>query len=200
MVRALIPETKSPYERRPAVFLDKDGTLVVDVPFNVNPSLIELAPASLRGLRSLQRDGFRLVVISNQSGLALNYFTKEELEESLSFLHQLLLQHDIALDGIYYCPHAQACGCRKPSPGLFFNAAEDLNIELSSSWMIGDILHDIEAGHRAGCRSVLIDNGNETEWDLSPPYRVPYTKVVSIDDAADRILENGSNQTKEYHS
>ena len=92
-------------------------------------------------------------------------------------LADLLFRENLSLDGFYYCPHhplgtvgsyATVCTCRKPSPGMLIKAAHDHDINLRESWMIGDILHDVEAGNRAGCRTLLIDNGNETEWRLGP--------------------------------
>lgn len=183
---------------RPAVFLDKDGTVVKDVPFNVRGELIEVPPETLEGLRELASAGYPLIIVSNQSGLALGIFTQEELEEYLLCLSELLLSNGVPLTAIFYCPHhvqgvvsrfTESCSCRKPLHGLFLEAKALLGIDLSSSWMIGDILHDVEAGHRAGCRSILIDNGNETEWDLNSPLRVPLAKVKSINEAARVILD-----------
>ncbi len=99
---------------------------------------------------------------------------------------------DVRLSGFYYCPHhphgkipeyAVDCFCRKPRPGLLQKAALEHEIDLASSWLVGDILHDIEAGNRAGCRTVLIDNGNEAEWDLSPR-RQPEFIVKNVYEAA----------------
>jgi len=172
--------------------------VVRDVPFNVRGDLIEFPAESLEGLKDLSSAGYPLIIISNQSGLALGLFTQEELDEYLFALTELLGRNGIPLTAIFYCPHhpngvvshyTDACSCRKPQDGLFIEARDLLGIDLSSSWMIGDILHDVEAGHRAGCRSILIDNGNETEWDLSSPLRIPEAKVTSINEAARLILD-----------
>lgn len=197
-MRAPIPGCRQVTQGRPAVFLDKDGTVVRDVPFNVRGDLIEFPAESLEGLKDLSSAGYPLIIISNQSGLALGLFTQEELDEYLFALTELLGRNGIPLTAIFYCPHhpngvvshyTDACSCRKPQDGLFIEARDLLGIDLSSSWMIGDILHDVEAGHRAGCRSILIDNGNETEWDLSSPLRIPEAKVTSINEAARLILD-----------
>jgi D,D-heptose 1,7-bisphosphate phosphatase len=167
-----------------AIFLDKDGTLIVDVPYNVDPEKIRLTPGAIEGLQALQRAGYLLIVISNQSGIARGYFPETALVAVEERLHELLAEHGILLAGIYYCPHhpegvvkeyAIVCSCRKPAPGLLLQAACDLNIDLGLSWFIGDILDDVEAGHRAGCKTVLIDNGNETEWQLSAERSPDYT-------------------------
>jgi len=179
-----------------AIFLDKDGTLVVDVPYNVDPRRIVLAPGVVTGLKRLSDAGFKLVVISNQSGVAHGYFGEEALRGVLLKLTELLGEHAVRLDGFYYCPHhpqgevehyAQACECRKPMPGMIQRAARELQIDVGRSWMIGDILHDVEAGHRAGCRSVLIDNGNETRWVMND-VRQPEHRAADMEAAAQWIL------------
>lgn len=179
-----------------AVFLDKDGTLIPDIPYNVDPEQITLQENSAEGLRSLHEKGYRLIVVSNQSGIAHGYFTEEAMAPVNEKLKQLLAAHGIKLTGFYYCPHhpeglideyATDCFCRKPLPGMLYHAATVHRIDLTASWMIGDILNDVEAGNRAGCRTILIDNGNETEW-LSGRYRVPTITCASINEAALHIL------------
>ncbi len=180
-----------------AVFLDKDGTLVRDVPYNVDPARMELMPGAAEGLRELQRAGYRLVVVSNQSGVARGYFGEEDLVAVRERLRQLLAEACVALDGFYYCPHhpqgrvaeyAIACACRKPAPGLLMRAAREQGLVLEQSWMIGDILDDVEAGRRAGCQTILIDNGNETEWVMSR-LREPGYVARDLRQAAQLILE-----------
>lgn len=182
-----------------AVFLDKDGTLIDDVPYNVDPARIRLAPGAAEGLPRLHAAGYRLIVISNQSGIARGYFPEEALQAVHDRLLQLVGELGVPLDGFFYCPHhpegtvpayAVACDCRKPEPGLIRLAAREQEIVLEESWFIGDILDDIEAGRRAGCRTVLIDNGNETEWKRSP-LRRPHLVVRDLEDAARRITAAG---------
>ena len=160
-----------------AIFIDKDGTLVEDVPHNVNPALLTLTWQAGQALQLFRRLGYALIVVSNQSGIAHGLFTETSLAHVQHRLGELLAQYSVALDGFYYCPHspegvisryAIACTCRKPMPGMLFRAAREHGIDLSRSWMIGDILNDVEAGRRAGCRTVLIDNGTETEGKMSP--------------------------------
>jgi D,D-heptose 1,7-bisphosphate phosphatase len=183
---------------RRAVFLDKDGTLVEDVPYNVKPELIRLAPGAEEALRKLHHAGYLLVIITNQAGVARGFFSEHELA-SLEQTFREIFQNQIGvpLAGFYYCPHhpqgtirayALECDCRKPAPGLLLHAARDLEIDLSRSWMIGDILNDVEAGKSAGCSTMLVDNGNETEWVLTEARR-PEFIVNNLIDAADFILE-----------
>ncbi|MDF2431775.1 MAG: D-glycero-D-manno-heptose 1,7-bisphosphate phosphatase [Mucilaginibacter sp.] len=185
-----------------AVFLDKDGTLVIDVPYNVDPDKIVLSDHCLKGLKRLQENGYLLILITNQSGIARGYFKEEDLIGVEQKIRDMLGHEEIALDGFYYCPHhpegivtslAINCDCRKPEAGMLLKAAKEMGIDLNSSWMIGDILNDIEAGNRAGCKSILIDNGNETEWLLNEK-RQPLIKVKDIDEAAIYILEKYGEQ------
>ncbi|HVS94633.1 MAG TPA: HAD family hydrolase [Mucilaginibacter sp.] len=181
-----------------AVFIDKDGTLIHDVPYNVDADFIALQDDSVEGLKMLCDNGYKLIVVSNQSGVACGYFSEEDMFIVEHKLRSLLRPFGIALTGFYFCPHyangiiqeyAVDCYCRKPMPGMLLHAAEVHNIDLTSSWMIGDILNDVEAGNRAGCRTILIDNGNETEW-LPGKYRVPAITCHTINGAADCILNH----------
>ncbi len=183
-----------------AVFLDKDGTLVEDLPYNVNPERIALTPGALDGLARLHRAGYRLVVVTNQSGVARGYFGEDALFPVERRVRELLARAGILLAGFYYCPHhpdgiipryATECDCRKPAPGLILNAALRHGIDLAQSWMVGDILNDIEAGRRAGCRTILLNNGHETEWRLSN-LRQPHYVAEDLSQAAGLILSPGS--------
>jgi len=161
----------------PAVFLDKDGTLIENVPYNIDPALIRLADGALQSLDLLQQAGYQVIVVSNQSGVARGYFGERDLIPVESRLRQQLAEGSVALSGFYYCPHhpegalqlySRECVCRKPKPGMLFEAARHHRINLSTSWLIGDILDDIESGNRAGCRTILLDNDHETEWRITP--------------------------------
>jgi len=181
---------------RKAVFLDKDGTLIVDKPYNVNPEHVVLEAGVIEGLLILQKLGYHLIVVSNQPGVALRLFDQDKLEMLITCMKALFKNQGIKLDAFYYCPHLPensqgyySCDCRKPQPGLLLRAASEWNIDLHSSWMIGDILNDVEAGNLAGCRSILIDNGNETEWDMSET-RVPEFKAQDFLGAAMYISNN----------
>jgi D-glycero-D-manno-heptose 1,7-bisphosphate phosphatase len=136
-----------------------------------------------------------VIVVSNQSGVARGFFAEMALGPVAVRLRALLQTCGVPLGGFYYCPHhpegsippyATSCDCRKPAPGLLTRAAREHCIDLQQSWMIGDILDDIEAGRRAGCRTLLIDNGGETEW-LWSPLRTPHSWAPDLAHAAQII-------------
>jgi D-glycero-D-manno-heptose 1,7-bisphosphate phosphatase len=181
-----------------AIFLDKDGTLIENVPYNVDRSRIQLRPGAVDALLLLSGLGYELVLVSNQPGVALGLFPPGALAAVEEHLDDLFAAHGFRLLGCYWCPHhpdgpvadyALTCGCRKPLPGLLEEAAADHDIDLAASWMIGDILHDVEAGNRAGCRTILVDVGNETEWQ-DGPWRTPHYMATDLLDAAAYILDD----------
>lgn len=179
---------------RPAVFVDKDGTLVEDVPYNVDPALLRFTPHALEGLRLLAERGYPLIVVTNQPGLAYGMFTRAQLTQLQLALAEMLQGEGVPLTDFYACTHAPGpagpvpgCLCRKPAPGLLRQAARTHRIDLQRSWMVGDILDDIEAGRRAGCRTVLLDVGSETVWRMSP-LRTPHHRASNLLEAARAII------------
>lgn len=182
-------------QRRPGILLDKDGTLLENVPYNVDPARMRLAPAADRALRRLGALGVPLIVVSNQPGIALGRFAPEALDAVRQRLSELFEANGAALADFLYCPHhpdgqvlayAERCRCRKPGPAMLEQAAARHGLDLRRSWMVGDILDDVEAGRAAGCRAILVDCGNETEWVRSP-MRTPDHIVPDLDAAA-RII------------
>jgi histidinol-phosphate phosphatase family protein len=179
-----------------AVFLDKDGTLIHDVPYNVDPDRITLLPGVGASLRGLQDAGFLLFVVSNQPGVALNRFPASALCMVEARIDELLAEFGVVISGYAWCPHPPAgtrgtsiaCTCRKPRPGLILDTATTHGVALDRSWMVGDILDDIEAGNRAGCRTILVDRGNETRWRAGK-VRTPNAIVYQFPDAARFILD-----------
>lgn len=146
--------------RRPAVFLDRDGTLNEEVGYLRSPEALSLVPGAREALRALQAAGFTLVVVTNQAGVGRGLLTPDQVEEVHARLADLLA--GVRLD-FYWCPHAPgpgnsvACGCRKPAPGLVFRAASELGLDLGASFLVGDRLRDVEAARAAGCRWLLLD-------------------------------------------
>ncbi|HEY8562504.1 MAG TPA: HAD family hydrolase [Pyrinomonadaceae bacterium] len=178
-----------------AVFFDKDGTLVKDVPYNVRPELIELAPGAGGAARVLKAAGYKLFVVSNQAGVARGFFAPEALTAVRSRIEELC---GLRFDGFYFCPHdengsvaafAARCRCRKPQPGLLRRAAREHGVDLEKSWLVGDILDDVEAGKRAGCRAIFLEVGSETEW-LAGEFREADFTARDLERAAEIILKH----------
>jgi D-glycero-D-manno-heptose 1,7-bisphosphate phosphatase len=179
---------------RAAVFVDKDGTLVTNVPYNVDPARLRFEPEALAALRALVRAGFDIVIVSNQSGLARGLFTWPQFLVLRHALERRLIEEaGVVLRGFYICPHAPdaqgqpTCECRKPAPALLRRAAQRLDLDLSRSWMVGDTLDDVQAGRRAGCRTVLYDSGGETLWRDGPERR-PHARLTRWSEVALTIL------------
>jgi len=191
-----------------AVFLDKDGTLIEDVPYNVDPEKIQLCVGALEALQVLAAAGYQIFIITNQSGVARGYFPETALITVEKHLRQLLNTVGVFLAGFYYCPHhpqgvvakfAIDCNCRKPSAGLLEKAAGENQLILHQSWMVGDILNDVEAGNIAGCRTILLNNGNETEWQLSKS-RSPDFIVNNLLEAAAVIVASDRSPPQKTHT
>ena len=158
-----------PTGRRPAAFLDRDGTIIEHVHYLSDPALIRLLPGAAEALRQLRRAGFARVLVTNQSAVGRGMFTVERLEEIHAELERQLAASGATLDAIYYCTAAPADDDRtvienpdrKPGPGMLLRAAEDLGLDLAASWMIGDLISDVLAGLNAGCRSILVRSGKD---------------------------------------
>ena len=184
-----LPATPPSRGRRPAIFLDKDGTLVEDIPYNVDAAQLRFTPFAVEALSRWRKAGYTLVVITNQAGLGHGRFDRWDLERLHEGLVLRLAREGVRIDAMFVCPHVEDgnCRCRKPRAGLLLEAARALDLDLERSWMVGDILNDVEAGHRAGCRSVLLDVGNETEWQ-DGPLRRPDHRCRHLLEAAEFTL------------
>lgn len=178
-----------------AVFLDRDGTLVEPSHYPSRPEQLRVYDGIGAALRTLRELGFLLVVVTNQSGIARGYFDEPQLETMHEHLRGLLRHDGVELDAIYHCPHhpdgvvkglATRCDCRKPEPGMLTRAAAELDIDLARSWLVGDILDDVEAGNRCGCTTILVNLG--TERIVPHPFRVPRFVCASTRDALDVIV------------
>ncbi len=166
---------------RPAVFLDRDGTLVREVDYLRTVAQLRLLPGAADAIRRLNQAGFAVVLATNQSGIARGILTEGELQAINDELQRRLAARGARLDAIYYCPHhpeapvaayRKRCRCRKPAPGLLLRAARDLDLDLSRSFAVGDSARDVQAGARAGCRTILVRTGygarTEADWAAVP--------------------------------
>lgn len=151
-----------------AVFIDRDGTIIVEKYFQYDPDNIELIDGSAEGLRLLQESGYKLIVISNQSGVARGKFKIEDVEIMNQRLSEILSKKGVLIDAIYYCPHFKngtipgysiECKCRKPDVGMAEQAAHQFSLNLRKSFVIGDKLDDINLGQAIGARSFLVKTG-----------------------------------------
>ena len=144
------------------VFLDRDGTLNRNVPYCSRPEELELLPTVAEGIKLLNQHGLKVVIVTNQSGIARGYFTEHMLQAIHRKLRDDLARAGAFVDAIYYCPHHpdEQCRCRKPNPGLLYLAASELQIDLASSYIIGDRLVDIVAAKNVGCKAVLVPSSD----------------------------------------
>lgn len=183
----------------PAIFLDRDGTINEDPGYLTDPSEIRLLPGVGEGLRLLQERDFRLVVVSNQSGIARGMLTEVTLEEIQRRLETMLKAEGVTLTGTYYCPHypegrppyRQVCDCRKPNGGLVQRAVQEHNIDLSRSYVVGDKLIDIELARQMGMPAILVLTGQGRPNDVAGPIQPDYI-APDLTAAARWILERQS--------
>lgn len=153
---------------RRAIIMDRDGTVCEEVGYVNHVDRIRLLPNSAAAIRSANEAGLQTVVVTNQAGVARGYFAESLVDEVHERVRELLAAEGARLDGIYYCPHhpevgapayRKACTCRKPSPGMLERARDEMGIDLSTSYMVGDSCKDFDAGHRAGATTVLVLTG-----------------------------------------
>jgi D-glycero-D-manno-heptose 1,7-bisphosphate phosphatase len=181
-------------QRRPAVFLDRDGTLVEERDYLDDPADVELVPGAADAIRRLRVNGFLIVVITNQSGIARGLYREEDYQAVRERLQELLEREGAGLDATYHCPHhpdfTGPCDCRKPGPGMYRSAERELGIDLEVSWFVGDKLTDVDPARRLGGTGVLVLTGYGRE---SRNYVASDVRVVKdLPAAADLIIAQGS--------
>jgi len=187
-----------------AVFIDRDGTLIEHYDYLTEPGQVKLLSTAGSALRLLRDRGFTLVIVSNQSAIARGMLTEKKLEEIHSYLKSLLNEQGAYLDRIYYCPyHPEAVvgkyrresDMRKPQPGMFYEAAKDLDIDLKQSWMVGDDDRDIAAGRAAGCRTILVEQRGSSLVQRGS--EKPEFKVMNLQEAANIIVRQADQNEEE---
>ncbi len=154
-----------------AVFLDRDGTIARDVHYCRRPEDFEILPTVPEAIRLLNENGFRVVVVTNQSGVARGYFTEETLAQIHDKMRRELALHGASVDGVYYCPHHpdDRCECRKPKTALYRRAAEEHDIDFDASYVVGDMQMDVAAGKALGCHTILVTTGPGKGEDIVDP-------------------------------
>ncbi len=150
-----------------AVFLDRDGTVNVDKHYTHRVADLAFEDGALQALKRLAEYPVRVILVTNQSGVALGYYTEEDMRAFHRELVTRVHRHGGRIDGIYYCPHLErtGCGCSKPEPGLLRQAAFDFGLDLEQCWMVGDKRSDVAAGKAVGCKTVLVRTGKAGRWE-----------------------------------
>lgn len=168
--------------KQAAAFLDRDGTINKDKGYFYRPDELEFEDGAIAAIRLLNQAGYRVLVISNQSGIALGHFDEGKVDTLHRWMAEELARHEAYVDGFYYCPHHPklgigsyntVCECRKPAPGLLLKAANEWDIDLNRSYMIGDHNSDVEAGLAAGVTPIFVrtGHGDHEEVRVSPAIR-----------------------------
>jgi len=144
-------------KKRKAVFLDRDGVINKEKNFVTSWEEFEFIDGIFENINRLNKAGFLVIIVTNQSGISRGFYTEETLKEIHNKMMRIMKENEARIDDIFYCPHYDDnCNCRKPKPGMILEAAKKHNIDLSKSWVIGDSERDIEAGRRAGCKTILV--------------------------------------------
>ncbi len=180
-----------------AIFLDRDGTINEEVGYLDSLEKLRIIPAAFEAIRLINLGGMKAVVITNQAGIAKGLFTEAFVQQTHTYLQAQFQQKGAKIDAFYYCPHhptdggppyQQICNCRKPAPGLFLQAARDMDIDLTASYMIGDRYRDMEAARGAGVKGVLVKTGYGTDilTNTGPDQETPEGKPDFI---AEDILQ-----------
>ncbi|HEY3384190.1 MAG TPA: HAD family hydrolase [Vicinamibacterales bacterium] len=172
---------------RPAVFLDRDGTVIEEVGYLNRLDRVAFFPWTVDAIRVLNESGFLVVVVTNQAGVARGYFEDAFVKETHAFIDGRLRGGRARIDAYYYCPHhpdglvpefTRPCECRKPKPGLIHRAARDLDIDLAHSFVVGDRWLDVELGRAAGTRTVLVRTGYGSDEEARPQDSAPADHVA----------------------
>ncbi len=170
-----------------AVFLDRDGTINEEMGYINHLSRFRIFPFTAKAIALLRENGYKIIVVTNQAGVARGYFTEEQVREVHLFLQNRLSKENAQIDKIYYCPHhptegngkyKKTCVCRKPNTGMISKAVEDFDIDLSRSYMIGDRYKDVLFAHKVGLKSIMVLTGygkgeytyQRDTWEQKPDF------------------------------
>jgi len=189
-----------------AVFMDRDNTIIEDPGYLNDPDGVKLLPGVELAIKSLAQAGFKTVVCTNQSGVARGMLSEDDLQAIHAEVRRQLADKGAHLDGIYYCPYhprgtveeyAVESESRKPQPGMLLKAAEEFSLDLSESWMVGDSARDIEAGQRAGCRTIRVRVKGETATEREDDAVQADFTVRNLVEAA-RIVMRETDRTETW--
>lgn len=181
-------------EPRPAVFLDRDGTVIEEADYLSDPSDVALIDEAAGAIRRLRRAGYAVVLVTNQSGIARGLYGEADYHAVAARLEEMLRTHGAPPDGTYWCPHhpefTGPCSCRKPGTGMHRTAARDLGLDLAASWYVGDKPTDVEPAAELGGRGVLVRTGYGASSEAH--VRADVHVVDDVGEAADLILASGA--------
>jgi D-glycero-D-manno-heptose 1,7-bisphosphate phosphatase len=185
-----------------AVFLDRDGTMIVDVGYLDRLERMELFPYTIDAVRLLNRAGFKVIVVTSQAGVANGMLTEDFLAEAHQSISQQMEAGGATIDGYYYCPHSPhaavakyrtECDCAKPKPGMIQAAARDLSIDVAQSFIVGDRWRDIEMGQVTGAKGILVETGyGRTEAGRRPAHIDEVPVVANLIEAVTWILRSST--------
>jgi len=185
-------------EKNKAVFLDRDGTIIEDLGYISSPEQIKFIPGAIEAIKALKTAGYKIIIISNQSGVARGLLTEDMLQTIDKIIHKKILHGGGHVDASYYCvhhpehgvyPYQQACDCRKPEPGLIKKGAREQNVDLDRSFMVGDHPFDIEAGKKTGVKTVFLLTGHGRK-EQAALKSAPDHIAATIVEAAQWILKD----------
>lgn len=181
------------------VFLDRDGTINIEKNYLYRPEDFEFIPGSAAGIKLLNDNGFKVVVVTNQAGVARGYYTEDDVNNLHDYIDECLRKYDAHIDMYIYCPHHPEngigkykckCLCRKPGTGMFSKAASVYDIDMEHSWMVGDNVGDMKAGEKFGLKTILVSTGYGEK--VMSENRAPFDYYKKdLHEAAEYIVEAG---------
>jgi len=201
-----VPENQKKCFMKPAVFLDRDGTINEQMGYINHLSRFKMFPEAVSAIQRLNKAGIPVIVVTNQSGLARGYFPESLLDEVHKCMRRQLAENGAHVDGIYICPHhpeakeekyRENCDCRKPQNGLFLKAANDLQIDLSKSYVVGDRWSDLKAAARCKAKGILVLTGyGKGDYEFIGPNQEiqPHYVAENLQDAVSFILDDLANR------
>lgn len=186
-------EIDMPEPAKIAVFVDRDGTICFDKHYLADPIGLELIPTVAEGIKRLNDAGIQVIVVTNQSGIARGHFTPERLDEIHGRMKEALGVRGAHVDDIFYCPHMPdaGCPCRKPAPGMLYDARDKHDIDLGKSFVIGDRMMDIELAHAVGATGILVpEPGDQYHIDdeIAKSKCKPELRAKDFSEAAEMVL------------
>ncbi|MDR2399142.1 MAG: D-glycero-beta-D-manno-heptose 1,7-bisphosphate 7-phosphatase [Endomicrobium sp.] len=178
----------------PATFLDRDGTVIFDKNYLSSPEQVKLYSYTADSINKLHTAGFKVIIVTNQSGVARGVFTEEDLQKIHEKFVSLLKKANAKVDAIYYCPHIDedSCDCRKPKPGMVLKAAKDFNIDLKKSYTIGDTIRDYLLGYNSGGKGILVltGHGKKQQAKIAQEKIKPMAVCKTLKEAVSLIIKN----------